>query len=184
MCLIEKIIISQVGITYLFGKSTKQLYFNQSIIMSAVSEKFGCFSLTFWSVLAAFSRLATSLLSGWVGYNNYKITGVLLELPDMFQSALHPFSHTPALSMCVLMAFTTASIPPAISAFTLFSSVQFIYLFVLIQCFYHWLSCSWVHHTYIHTHQHCSCIRWSSIDDVWQMHDSLRSHVPQTQPTQ
>ena len=54
---------------------------------------------------------------------------MFLPLTVMLQSAPHPFSHTPALLMCVLIAFTTASIPPAAPTFTLFSTVHFILLF-------------------------------------------------------
>ena len=50
----------------------------------------------------------------------------------MFQSAQHPFLHTPALLMWVLIAFTIASIPPAAPAFTWFSAVHFILFVVFI----------------------------------------------------
>ena len=85
----------------------------------------------------------------------------LLLFTVMLKSAPHPFSHTSAFPMCVLIAFTTASIPPAAPAFTWFSAVHsfsfvVVVVVVLSLCFYHYcLSCSRVHHIRFHIHQHC-----------------------------
>ena len=47
----------------------------------------------------------------------------LLPFSVMFQSALHPASHTPALLMCVLIASSIILMAPPFPAFTLLSTV-------------------------------------------------------------
>ena len=80
-----------------------------------------------------------------------------LPLTVMFHSAPHPFSHTPALLMCVLIAFNITSMAPASPALTSLSAVGFdkVHIPLVVYSVYRSMWCSWVHHIPIYIRQRC-----------------------------